>query len=79
MLASVERTGRLVVVQEPPRSAGVAAEVAATVAARAIYSLQAPIERVTGFDAPWPQFAVEQHALVGPDRVAAAVERAATA
>ncbi len=79
VLASVERTGRLVVVQEPPRSAGVAAEVAATVAARAIYSLQAPIERVTGFDAPWPQFAVEQHALVGPDRVAAAVERAATA
>lgn len=73
VLASVEKTGRLVLVQEPPRSAGVAAEIAATVAERAIYSLQAPIIRVTGFDAPWPQFAVEHRALVSPAQVLAGI------
>ena len=72
VVESVEKTGRLVLVQEPARTAGMAAEVAATVAEEAIYSLKAPIIRVTGFDAPWPQFAVEDHALITPQRVAAA-------
>ena len=72
VVESVEKTGRLVLVQEPARTAGMAAEVAATVAEEAIYSLKAPIIRVTGFDAPWPQFAVEDHALITPHRVAAA-------
>ena len=74
VLASVEKTGRLVLVQEPARTAGMAAEVAATVAEEAIFSLQAPIIRVTGFDAPWPQFAVEDHAIITPERVAAACQ-----
>lgn len=76
VLTSVERTGRLVLVQEPARTAGIAAEVAATVAERAMYSLLAPIVRVTGFDAPWPQFAVEEHALISPARVVAACREA---
>jgi 2-oxoisovalerate dehydrogenase E1 component len=76
VLASVEKTGRLVLVQEPPRSAGMAAEVAATVAERAIYSLMSPIIRVTGFDAPWPQFAVESSAIVSSNQVLAGVRRA---
>jgi 2-oxoisovalerate dehydrogenase E1 component len=75
VLESVERTGRLVLVQEPPRSAGMAAEVAATVAEKAIYSLESPIVRVTGFDAPWPQFAVEHTALVSPAQVLAGIRR----
>jgi len=75
VIASVEKTGRLVLVQEPPRSAGMAAEVAATVAEKAIYSLQAPIVRVTGFDAPWPQFAVETSALVSSAQVLAGLRR----
>jgi pyruvate dehydrogenase E1 component beta subunit len=58
-------------VQEPQGSAGVAAEVAAVVAEAAMYDLQAPIVRVTGFDVPWPQFAIEKHALIDPDRVVA--------
>jgi len=76
VLESVERTGRLVCVQEPQGSAGVAAEVAATVAERAMYSLEAPIVRVTGFDVPWPQFAIEKHALVGTERILAGIREA---
>jgi 2-oxoisovalerate dehydrogenase E1 component len=76
VLASVERTGRLLVVQEPQGSAGVAAEVAAVVAEEAMYALQGPILRVTGFDTPWPQFAIESHALVNVARVRAAIEQA---
>ncbi len=64
------------VVQEPQGSAGVAAEVAATVAEKAMYDLEGPIVRVTGFDVPWPQFAIEPHALVNVDRVAAGIEAA---
>ncbi len=76
VLRSVERTGRLVLVQEPPASAGVAAEVAATVASEAIFSLEAPIVRVTGMDVPWPQFAIEHHALVGTPQVIAGIRQA---
>lgn len=75
VLDSVRRTGRLLLVQEPQGSAGVAAEVSAVVAEEAIYDLHAPIVRVTGFDVPWPQFAIERHALVDVDRVAAGIAR----
>ena len=76
VLDSVARTGRLLLVQEPQGSAGVAAEVAAVVAEKALYDLQAPIVRVTGFDVPWPQFAIEKHALIDVDRVIAGIEEA---
>ena len=71
VLASVEKTGRLLVVQEPQGAAGVASDVAAVVAERAIYHLEAPIRRVTGFDVPWPQFAIESHGLVDAARIEA--------
>jgi pyruvate dehydrogenase E1 component beta subunit len=61
-------------VQEPQGSAGVAAEVASVVAEKALYELQAPIVRVTGFDVPWPQFAIEKHALIDARRVVAGIE-----
>ncbi|MDH3463331.1 MAG: alpha-ketoacid dehydrogenase subunit beta, partial [Acidimicrobiia bacterium] len=69
VLASVRKTGRLLLVQEPQGSAGVAAEVSAVVAEKALYDLKGPIVRVTGFDIPWPQFAVEDHALIDVERV----------
>lgn len=69
VLESVRRTGRLLTVQEPQGSAGVMAEVAAVVAEEAMYDLEAPIRRVSGFDAPWPQFAIERHGLVDTPRV----------
>ena len=69
VLESVRRTGRLLVVQEPQGAAGVASDVAAVVGEEAIFDLVAPIHRVTGFDVPWPQFAIERHGLVDAARV----------
>lgn len=76
VLASVEKTGRLLVVQEPQGAGGVAADVAATVASEAMYDLHGPVVRITGFDAPWPQFAIEPHALVDIARVKDGIRRA---
>ncbi len=74
VLESVAKTGRLVLVQEPQMSAGVAAEVAAVVAEKGAYQLEAPIVRVTGFDVPWPQFAIESHALIDAARIVTGIE-----
>lgn len=54
VLESVRRTGRLVAVQEAPRTCGFASEVAATVSEKAVDSLEAPVVRVAGFDTPFP-------------------------
>jgi len=78
VLESVTKTGRLMLVQEPQGSAGVAAEVAAVVAEQGMYDLTGPIVRVTGFDIPWPQFAIESHALIDVDRVVAGIHQALT-
>ena len=75
VLDSVAKTGRLLLVQEPQGTAGVAAEVAAVVSEHAIYDLEAPIVRVTGFDIPWPQFAIEKHALLDVDRVRTGIDQ----
>jgi 2-oxoisovalerate dehydrogenase E1 component len=75
VLESVAKTGRILLVQEPQGSAGVAAEVAAVVAEKAMYHLDAPIVRVTGFDIPWPQFAIERHALLDIDRVKLGIDQ----
>jgi len=64
VMASVRRTGKLLVVQEPQRTGGIAAEVVAEVAERCGYELVAPPRRLTATDAPWPQFAIERHALI---------------
>jgi 2-oxoisovalerate dehydrogenase E1 component len=79
VLDSIRKTGRLLLVQEPQGSAGVAADVAAVVAEEALYDLQGPIVRVTGFDIPWPQFAIERHALIDAERVVAGIREALTA
>jgi len=63
ILESVEKTGRLLIVHEAPRNVGVGAEIAATVAERAIYSLKAPIIRVTGYDIVVPLFKLEMNHL----------------
>ena len=76
VLESVRKTGRLLLVQEPQGSAGVAAEVASVVAEKAMYDLKGPIVRITGFDMPWVQFAIEEHALVDTERIAAGISQA---
>ena len=67
---SVTRTGKLLFVQEPQRTGGVGAEVVAEIAERCGYDLVAPPRRFTATDAPWPQFAIEQHALITDAMVA---------
>lgn len=73
VVTSVTKTGRLLVVQEPQRTSGVAAEVAAEIGQRCGYLLEAPIRRLTGTDAPWPQFAIEAHALITATHIEAAI------
>jgi pyruvate/2-oxoglutarate/acetoin dehydrogenase E1 component len=46
------------------------------VAEKGMYDLKAPVVRVTGFDAPWPQFAIEKHTLIDADRVVLGIEEA---
>ena len=73
--ASVERTGRLVVVHEASVWLGMGAEIAARVQERCFYSLQAPVLRVGGFHAPYPPSRLEEHYLPDLDRVLDAVDR----
>ena len=75
VLASVGKTGRVVIVQEAPRVAGFGAELAAVIAEKAILDLRAPVARVTGYDVPFPYWAIEHAYLPTPERVAAAARR----
>jgi pyruvate dehydrogenase E1 component beta subunit len=74
ILASVEKTGRVVIVQEAPRTSGFGAELAATIAEKAILHLEAPIVRVAGLDTPFP-YTLEHEYLPDADRILDAVER----
>ncbi|MDQ1587261.1 MAG: 2-oxoisovalerate dehydrogenase component beta subunit [Microbacteriaceae bacterium] len=75
LLESVCRTGHLIVVQEAPGNVSVGSEIAATVAERAFYSLEAPVIRVSGFDTPYPPSKLEGIFLPSADRVLEAVDR----
>ncbi|MET0768010.1 MAG: alpha-ketoacid dehydrogenase subunit beta [Aeromicrobium sp.] len=75
LLASLERTGRLVVAHEASRTAGVGAEIAARMQQQAFYSLEAPILRVTGYDTPYPASRLEEDWLPGLDRILDAVDQ----
>lgn len=76
VVKSVEKTGRAVVVYEAPRTLGFGTEVVAQIAERCLDALQAPVLRVSGWDAPYPPFtSVEHHYRPGPRRVAAAIRR----
>jgi pyruvate dehydrogenase E1 component beta subunit len=61
--------GRVLVVHEAPRTAGIGAEVSSLIHERAMLDLEAPVGRVTGFDAPFPQFANEDDYLPSVDRI----------
>lgn len=76
ILASVQKTGRLVVASEAPGFVSIASEIAATIAEKAFYSLEAPVLRVTGFDTPFPPAKLENIYLPDVDRILEAVDRA---
>ena len=75
VLASVARTGRVVIVHEAPLSGGLGAEIAARLAGDGLAYLLAPVERVTGFDIPMPLARREDDYLPGPARILAACQR----
>jgi pyruvate dehydrogenase E1 component beta subunit len=78
LLASVAKTGRVVIVQEAPRVAGFGAELAAVIAEKAILDLRGPVLRVTGFDVPYPFWQIEDSYMPSVERVVAAANRLLT-
>ena len=74
VLASVQKTGRCVIVHEAPRTCGFGAELVASIQERAIEYLEAPILRVTGLDTPFP-YSLEHEYLPNPERVVGAVQK----
>jgi len=74
IVASVQKTGRCVVVHEATRTSGFGGELVALVQEHCFYHLEAPIERVTGWDTPYPH-AQEWAYFPGPGRVGAAFKR----
>jgi pyruvate dehydrogenase E1 component beta subunit len=68
-LDSVRRTGRAVIVHEAPRTCGLGAEIIARINEKALLSLAAPVERVTGFDTIMPLMKLENHYLPNPERI----------
>ena len=73
VLASVQKTGRVVILHEAPRTCGYGAELSALIAERALTSLQAPVLRVTGYDTPFP-YTLEHSYLPDAPRVLRAIE-----
>jgi pyruvate dehydrogenase E1 component beta subunit len=69
ILDSVVKTGRLLIVHEAPRTGGLGGEIAATVAEQALYDLQAPIRRVTGYDTVMPLYRLEHDYIPGIARI----------
>lgn len=78
VLESVQKTGKVVIVHEAPRTLGIGAEVAAVVADRAVDNLRGPVKRVTGFDTIVPLAKMEDYYIPNKDRIVkAALELAA--
>jgi pyruvate dehydrogenase E1 component beta subunit len=75
ILTSVEKTGRCVVVHEAPLTCGVGAEILAQIAQKALFSLKAPPERVTGFDTIVPYAKLEKYYIPSEKRIVDAVNR----
>jgi len=75
IINSVRKTGRGVIVHEAPRTCGPGAEIIALINEKALLSLQAPVERVTGFDIPVPLSKSEMYFLPNPKRIVMAVKK----
>ena len=71
---SVQKTGRCLVIHEATRTSGFGAELVALVQERCFYHLEAPVERVTGFDTPYPH-SLEWAYFPGPVRLTQALKR----
>jgi len=72
LITSIKKTGRGVVVHEAPKTAGFGAELVASICERAMQYLEAPIQRVCGFDIPFP-YTLEHEYMPNSDRILSAV------
>jgi pyruvate dehydrogenase E1 component beta subunit len=72
ILGSVEKTGRAVVIHEAPMTGGFGGEIAATIQEHSLYSLEAPVRRVTGWDTIFPLKRSEDHYLPSVERIVSA-------
>ena len=75
LLASAQKTGRVVIVQEAPRVNGFAGELAAILAEKAILDLRGPVLRVTGYDVPYPYWKIEDAYMPSVERVVDAARK----
>ncbi len=75
LLATAAKTGRVVIVQEAPRTAGFGAELAAILAEKAMLDLRGPVVRVTGYDVPYPYWKLEDAYMPSVERVVDAVRK----
>ncbi|MDY6766408.1 MAG: alpha-ketoacid dehydrogenase subunit beta [Candidatus Nanohaloarchaea archaeon] len=76
VIDSVQKTGRAVVVQEAPRTAGLASEITARINDEALLHLEAPVQRVTGYDVPFPLLAREDAYMPGEKRIRTGIKEA---
>jgi len=75
--ASVKKTGRCVIVHEAPKTCGFGAEIATRIMERCFLHLEAPVQRVTGFDTIMPYYKLELDYMPDADRIARAIEEIA--
>lgn len=75
IVSSAEKTGRVVVIHEAPRTGGLGGEIAAVIQEHALYSLLGPVRRVTGWDTVFPLKRSEAHYLPNVERILQAAEQ----
>lgn len=75
VINSVKKTGRCLIVHEAPRTCGFGAEIIAQINEKAFLHLEAPVERVTGFDVPFPMYKLENYYLPDERRILKGVEK----
>ncbi|AZQ13452.1 MULTISPECIES: alpha-ketoacid dehydrogenase subunit beta [Halorubrum] len=76
IVSAFEATGRAVVVHEAPKTGGVAAEITAILQEEALLYQEAPVKRVTGFDVPYPLYALEDYYLPSATRIEEGIREA---
>lgn len=75
ILDSVRKTGRCVIIHEAAKTCGVGSEISAQIAEQALLDLQAPVQRVTGYDTVMPYFKLEKYYIPSEQRIMDAVKQ----
>ncbi|MBS7531234.1 alpha-ketoacid dehydrogenase subunit beta [Hazenella sp. IB182353] len=74
IIQSVKKTGRAMIIHEAPKTAGLGAEITSIINEQAFLYLEAPVKRVTGYDAPVPMYALEDTYRPHQERVLKAIQ-----